>query len=461
MIPQGFNLPELQSSRLVLLDEHVFLNAHHPVAYTLFIHGCLLIGKKIFHSYNIGLFLVSITQLLYAAAVISHMISRMLSVGVNRKVCIGVLLYFSLSPRIAAYMFLISKDVIYAYTILLLVVEIAYFLYQTKGADESGREVSKAATFRPKRTTLFIMVLSCIAVFFRNEGKYVVAIWFVLLSFREKKSRKLIAPALLVAIAAVCFVNQVVLPYYKITPGSKREMLSIPFQQTARYVATCPEEVTEEEKEVIDRVLDYDTLAERYVPTKSDSVKNGWNKYSTNEDLKKYFSVWFQMLKKHPMLYIEATVNNYYNYVYPGKASTLNYSYEWSETCMEETNALSESVGLDLHYPTFLKHARNEYENLREAVFNLPVLNAFKCTAVYVWILLFLTAFLLWKKNTTVLTIAVLPMLESLGIALLGPCNGEYFRYAYIITVLLPAAIVMGLSNRSVFEPQLHPTAIN
>ena len=54
------------------------------------------------------------------------------------------------------------------------------------------------------------------------------------------------------------------MPVNKITPSSIRETLSIPFQQTARYVSNYEDEVTEKEKKTIDKVLVYDTLKDDY-----------------------------------------------------------------------------------------------------------------------------------------------------------------------------------------------------
>ena len=51
-----------------------------------------------------------------------------------------------------------------------------------------------------------------------------------------------------------------------VEPGSVRAMLSIPLQQTARYVTTYPEDVTKEEKEALEAVLDYENLSEIYDP---------------------------------------------------------------------------------------------------------------------------------------------------------------------------------------------------
>ena len=48
--------------------------------------------------------------------------------------------------------------------------------------------------------------------------------------------------------------------------NSPKEMLSLPFQQTARFVSEYESEITDEERTVIDRVLIYDQLADRYRP---------------------------------------------------------------------------------------------------------------------------------------------------------------------------------------------------
>ena len=51
-------------------------------------------------------------------------------------------------------------------------------------------------------------------------------------------------------------------------------MFSLPFQQTARYVKNTGDEISEEEREIIAKVLDYDSLAEIYEPMTADPVKN-------------------------------------------------------------------------------------------------------------------------------------------------------------------------------------------
>ena len=57
---------------------------------------------------------------------------------------------------------------------------------------------------------------------------------------------------------------------------------------------------------MIDRVLKYENLGRRYNPDKSDAVKNCFNEYASQEDIKAYFEVWAQMFKRTRVLYLGA-----------------------------------------------------------------------------------------------------------------------------------------------------------
>lgn len=77
-----------------------------------------------------------------------------------------------------------------------------------------------------------------------------------------------------------CFfrVSELLTRHYNIEPGGIQEALSLPFQQTARYVKEHEEEVTQEEKEAIKGVLAYNKLGKYYNPKISDPVKATYKK---------------------------------------------------------------------------------------------------------------------------------------------------------------------------------------
>ena len=105
-------------------------------------------------------------------------------------------------------------------------------------------------------------------------------------------------------------------------------MLSIPFQQTARYLRDAGDDVTPEEKAAISAILDYEGLPELYNPNLSDPVKATYDNETGLDELITYFQAWYQMLLRHPDIYVQATMNNLYGYFYPGGFTTKLYSYD-------------------------------------------------------------------------------------------------------------------------------------
>ena len=82
----------------------------------------------------------------------------------------------------------------------------------------------------------------------------------------------------------------------------------------------CPEDVTEEERQIIDQVVDYDQLPEAYREHLGDYVKGLYR--GDGEALARYFTVWLRQGLRHPEVYFSATFNNVYGYFYPGARET-------------------------------------------------------------------------------------------------------------------------------------------
>ena len=94
-------------------------------------------------------------------------------------------------------------------------------------------------------------------VLFRNEAVYVLTASFLLMACLCKKLRKRMLGYSAGVLLFGILVFQVLFPALSITPGSIREMLAVPFQQTARYVRDLGNEVTAEDEKAISAILDY------------------------------------------------------------------------------------------------------------------------------------------------------------------------------------------------------------
>lgn len=399
------------------------LTNHHPVVHTLFLSLFLRAGERI-GSCNIGIFLYCLVQTVFLCFVIAYAVGSLVEIKANRILTVVIVLYYCIHPRISSYFFLVAKDVFYSAFLTLFYI-LLFKLLQPE---------------LPKRKwDPVVFALSIIGVIvFRNDGKYVI-IFTLLIALLHKKIRRAALSCLVLAVLTSAALSKVLFPLLDVEPGSVREMLSVPFQQTARYVRDAGEDLSDSEIATINRVLDYDSLASSYDPNISDPVKSTY--HGTPEDLKEYFGVWFQMLLRHPGVCVQATMNNYYQYFYPGQVSLSYFSYGWGEYKMEELN---QSLQTNYHLPENLSEARSSFETLREDIFNLPLLFLLKSPAFYIWIALLFLFYCLRRKSLPGM-IYCTPMFVQLLIFVTGPTNGYYCRYEYPMLIYLPVVLVLGL----------------
>lgn len=425
---------QLQEAYLALSGNGSLRN-HHPVLHTLLLRFGTWLGECFFSSANTGLFLVALAQSLLLFAAIAWMIRLLTEKNISNKIICLVMLYYVVSPRIRNYVFLLAKDAWFASFLLIYIVQLYRLLTDSMGSSKE------------KRKHLGLLFLSMAGIFFfRQDGIYLLTLSCLAVLLTCRNHRKLMGCLLTGAIAFSFLYSQILLPACQVRPTNTREMLSIPFQQTARYIHDAGEDVTDEEKEAIASILDYDHLAEKYNPNLSDPVKATFDKDADPSALAAYFKVWFQMLWKHPDIYVQATMNNLYGYFYPGGYTTKIYSYEESAERMEKLNNDLDGFGTDFGYPQRFQSLRNGLELLREMIFQLPVLSALNLSAFYIWVLiLWLFYCLKGKRKQDLLT--TWPLLIVLLICMAGPAYGWYFRYMYSITICLPAVILPGWSD--------------
>lgn len=413
-----------------MLSDTVFLNTHHPPVHTLLIHLCLVIGSGLFHSANAGIFLYVVLQWVCVLAAVSYAEKILVEkLHVSVKYAFFVLLYYIISPIMQGYMFMVTKDILYSVFLLYFLISL-YFLYL---GEKSGMLYTG------------LLVSSLGVLLFRNDAKYILVLSFLIIAVFHEKFRK---TAMLFIAGVLCFgiLYSGILSLCSVTHGSVREMLSVPFQQTARYVKEHEEEVTEEQKQAIDKVLDYSSLTIRYNVNLSDSVKNSYKEEASKEDLIRYFKVWFEMFKKHPGTYIQATMNNYYSYFYPVGKTLRNFAFDTSIYSMDTTNEQVASLGMRFYYPKSLESYRNAYEKIRDRAADFPLTAILMLPSAYTWTLIILFFYSLRKKSKNAASFLMIPCMIVLICCLLGPCNGHYGgRYLYPIILSMPLLLPMSI----------------
>lgn len=291
------------------------MTAHHTVLST-WVHGwCFWIGRLL-GSDNLGVFLYILLHSLVCAWAFSRIVRFAARLGCSRSMQYGVTAFFALVPVWGAFIQTPVKDTLFAGLFAAFAVYTAEFILFPE-------------LYASNKKQLFsYIVLALLCCLLRKNGSYAVVPTLLLLLLPKwhgslrRQAAILLAGTLLGVIGFSLFTGKVL----DIPAGSVGEALSIPFQQTARYVSEYGDEVTEQEKEVIDTVLAYDQLAKNYNPELSDGVKQFYKNVG-KRDLLRYLLTWAEMGLKHPGCYLQATHANSYGYYTICKSQPTNEYY--------------------------------------------------------------------------------------------------------------------------------------
>ncbi len=464
-ILQWFGLPNHISSSVDLLDSSVLLTQHHPPLHTALVGLCVQAGISLAGSENLGIFIYTVLQWTVDILAISWAFRIAQIVGAPRAPRFVALGFIALVPAYSNYSVLVTKGVLFASALLLFAIELVYLVFCAASSD--GR-----IAFSRRHTVL--LVAGALGTALLRSGMVVVvaggalAATLLLWRMQRRLAREGLRPVSarsllripLIALALVIAVNlllvRVVYPALAITPSSKREALSIPMQQVARFMRDRPDAVQPEDLRAIDRVLDAPSLARLYDPSKSDPVKATYKEQASSDDLSAFWQTWARLFARDPGCFISATAANYYGYFYPAHAMSWSYTSYFSSLVMAntETNLIYSDIASyfsfhQLDHP-FVRALDGLCSGYRLLFQRLPFLTLTMQAALYDWALVLLTAYAVRRRRSHA-AVFLVPAWIVLLIALVGPCNATtYFRYAFPVALLVPflALLVMAPDPR-------------
>ncbi|MDD3206877.1 MAG: DUF6020 family protein [Lachnospiraceae bacterium] len=393
--------------------------SHHPIVSTALMGSATWIGK-LCGSMSFGVFLFMCIQAVIAAYLFTKIIQLYERAGIGRGVRIIVWSFFALLPLWGSFVQTVGKD--FAFTLIM----VAFTLWLYKNYEN--------------RTHWSLMswnslefLLLCIGVtYLRNNGLYAVVATLIAMIVLWKEQRKTIVALTTIFVIIVAFVNIFFFTVLKIEKGSVRETLSIPFQQTARYVKEYESDISEEEQNIINTVLDYKTIGMRYKAYLSDPVKETY-KEASKAELAEYFGVWFAQFLRHPLVYVDATLSNSYAYISPGSRWLWGYNY----FAMDKND-------FGIHY-VWNEEIVSTVAMLDKEASRAPVLHYFYAPGTYIWLILFFCVYNLWKKQYRRNLIAV-PSLVIFLTCIASPCLG-CVRYALPYMACTPIIIVASIKK--------------
>lgn len=395
------------------------LTNHHPVISTLIMGSFIKLGRFLADD-NLGVFMYNIFQsllLVYAFSLFFKLMSAFKTPYPLRWVFLG---FYSLITIWPAFAQLMIKDTLYT-------AAVCIFLYLIV-SDVIMKYSSPLSCFK-------LIAAGAMVCLLRNNGVYIIGFTLMFILFCRRIRRKRLLLCLSIPVFIFYVFVKVILPICDIPAGSKREMLSIPFQQTARYVQMYGNEMSETNKQIINNVLDYEGLAQNYNPELSDPVKATYKENSSVDEFIQYLKVWLRGFFTHPSTYIAATLNNTYGY-YSLEAELKGNN----DPYFIESNRAVNTGDFNIYNASpFYKDGINILLNLRNIQMRLPVINLFFNMGFYTWLLIFFLARLIAKHRFSDIVVLV-PSLTSVLICIASPVN-TYLRYMLPVMACMPLVV--------------------
>ncbi|MBE5883690.1 MAG: hypothetical protein E7291_04660 [Lachnospiraceae bacterium] len=400
-------------------------STHHPLAHTLIVGGLVQMGKVLFGSYEIGLFIYTWLQMLMFAAAFAATITVLVKRNAKKGLVMTLLFLYLATPIYTNLVSTAVKDIPFCAFVIGYVLCFALL-------------VETPTLYRNTKFAVIFILLQIGVILFRNNGLPMVVISGVcgfLLSTKGASVKAKIKSLLVffgVGVLIGTLLLNILAGICNASSGSKGEILSIPFQQTARYLQLYQNELTEEEQTAIETILgDVDTIAAQYDPDISDPVKALFHKDASLSDIFNYFGAWLQGLFKHPAVYAEAFLAHVHGWFTPSLGNSIRY--ETSYDVIDQGGLFPNADKIMIFFYRFANR--------------FPLLGILENIGMAVWVLFFLTAYQR-KKGQKNLAVWTVPLWVSLLICMASPCFWNHPRYALPILATLPLLYGLMLTKK-------------
>jgi len=273
--------------------------ANHPPFGTLLYGAVAMLGEATGHK-NLIYFLFTLVQCACCIAVLSYSLQVMKRLRTPAMLRFAVLLIYALSPCYVGWQTVIAKDSSYV------------LLYMLLGTLMLECMFDRTAFFRGWKLAL-LAAASALLALCRHNGMAAVAMALIAMACAlGRKHWKSAVKVILIGVVALAIASgaeTLIQHSLDIKDRYIPDVMSLPFQQTARVVHLHQDEIPLQEAEVLDRVLDYENLAENYSSYYADSVKDSYRQTATAADRLAYWKVWLKQLLRYPVEYVDATLH--------------------------------------------------------------------------------------------------------------------------------------------------------
>ncbi|MCM1136870.1 MAG: DUF6020 family protein, partial [Clostridium sp.] len=302
----------------------------------------------------------------------------------------------------------------------------------SKNKPESGSPVMKADI--PALCTF--IVTGFMLCLFRSNGWYAFLLCFPFLFYSFRKKAKVIFPALIGVFIAALIVKYPLMNTFHVAQPDLVESLSIPIQQLTAVICN-DRELTEEEKALIENVVDLTYIKKLYDPYYADNIKElvraGHQDYLSGH-IWEYAKLWASVGLRYPSDYLTAYIHQTYGYWYPDSFYLV----------AEAEGISASSLGVS-HTPLIRGPLVVKTKEIAIKLGGMvPLYGALWSMGVACWVLIFCVGNVFLRKEKKKL-ILYLPSIALLLTVLIATPVATEFRYVYFMVFGMPFYLICSI----------------
>lgn len=398
----------------------------NPIVYTMIIKFFLCIGKLV-NNYQIGIDLFGITQVLFMAGVLAYFVCWLKEKHFSNIVLVLVTVFIGCFKLIPMYAISLWKDVPFS---------LVLFLYILKTIDIVS---SNGNILHNKKDIIQYSILLFATSFLRNNGLYVtLAMTLIIILFYHKEKIKKFAIVSLVSFIAIFAIRGPIFTLIGLnSPSSGAATGSWNAIMVRQIFYTCVRDgnITDEQREIINKMCKIDTLKESYAPLLLDNttVHPEFDSTYIATNSGEIRKLWLQLFKQNPSKYIESYL-----------LSTLGY---W-----DVNKQFHDAYVSNFMWPTTPTVFGVVQTDLIKKFTGVSIIDEIKITKLYssaLFLFMMFTSalFTIYKKNYKNL-LMYLPALFTWGTIMLATPISFSMRYVYILVLMTPLDFLIPFMSR-------------
>ena len=236
-------------------DEYVQVAArefttHHPLLHVLMLGGSVCFGNKFLGSYNAGIAIYTLLQMLVLSGVFAYTVSY-LRRHFSNKWCMGITLVYGLFPVFPMYAVCSAKDTLFNAAFLVMIVQMFQMceplcVIATDSEKATGESTRKQLPWKWADVILFV-ASSAFMMLLRNNGVIAYAALLLcvvvtaIIKYKKTKFFVCFAACMLISLVLYKGMDATLTFVLQADDSESQEILTVPIQQLARTYKYSPE----------------------------------------------------------------------------------------------------------------------------------------------------------------------------------------------------------------------------